>query len=193
MGAFYTNLTVRVPSRQDVLPLLAGRRAFVSPQLGGYVTIYDERCDEGGLYPNEFATELSQKLDTVVFLATVHDDDILYFDVFDKGDRLDEYDSCPDYFSEQDEDEGSEPLPPEGGNPGVLCEVFGCANRKAVEEVLYTQDEDSDLVIFAHERHGALAGLLGLPGFSVGYGYKYLATGDLPEGLVHGDLLELKT
>ena len=188
MGAFYTNITVRASSADVVLPLLQGRRVFVTPAHGGYVTIYDEQCDEGGLFPNEFATHLSQALGSVAFLVTVHDDDILYVDVFENGERLDEYDSCPNYFSEDDDADDV----PEGGNPAVLCKTFGCNDEKAVADVLYCRDEDSDIWIFATERHLALARLLGLPEFSVGYGYKYLAQGEVPQELRKEDLIEVR-
>lgn len=188
MGAFYTNITVRASSPGAVLPLLKGRRAFVTPSRGGYIVIYDEQCDEGGLYPNEFASHLSQALGSIAFLVTVHDDDILYVDVFANGERLDEYDSCPNYFSEEDEEDDS----PEGGNPAVLCNAFGCKDEKAVADVLYCQDEDSDIWIFATERHRALVKLLDLPEFAVGYGYKYLAQGDVPQELSKEELLEIR-
>lgn len=180
---------MRAPSRDAVLPLLKGRRAFVSPAHDGYVTVYDERCDEGGLYPNEFASALSEAMDSVAFLVTVHDDDVLYVDVFEKGRRLDEYDSCPNYFNDEDEEDA----PPEGGSPAVLCKTFGCAEEQAVAEVLYCQDENSPIWIFATERHRALVKLLRLPEFAVGYGYKYLAQGDVPDEIKNGDLVELRS
>ncbi|MDR6993293.1 hypothetical protein [Luteimonas sp. 3794] len=178
MGAFYTNVTVRSSSLEEVLSYLSGRAAFVSPEWNGYITIYDEQCDEGGLYPNEFSSDISRHLSTVAFLVTVHDDDILYFDVFENGERRDEYDSCPNYFSEDGED-----VPPEGGNPEVLCALFNCKDIAAVRHTLYVDDEESDICIFATERHRVLAEQLRLPSFSVGYGYKYLATGEAPNGL----------
>jgi hypothetical protein len=188
LGAFYTNITVRAASPDVVVPLLQGRRAFLTPAHGGYITIYEEQCDEGGLYPNEFASHLSQALGSVAFLVTVHDDDILYVDTFERGERLDEYDSCPNYFSEEDEEDA----PPEGGNPAVLCSTFGCGDEKAVADVLYCQDEDSPIWVFATERHRALVKLLGLPEFAVGYGYKYLAQGEVPQELRKEELIEIR-
>ncbi|MDR3299510.1 MAG: hypothetical protein LBU43_05795, partial [Candidatus Accumulibacter sp.] len=158
------------------MPFLKERNAFVSPSSLGYVTIYDEQCDDGGLYPNEFAIALSRQLNSLVFLVTVHDDDILYFDVFDNGLRKDKYDSCPNYFSEDDEDFH----PPEGGNAQELCTLFGCNDRAVVESVLYTTDEESVIWLFATERHRALAELLHLQSFSVGFGYNYIAQGEVP-------------
>ena len=188
MGAFYTNVTIRASSPDVILPLLKGRNAFVSPSSTGYITIFDEQCDDGGLYPNEFAASLSRQLGTVAFLVTVHDDDIFYFDVFENGERRDEYDSCPNYFDGEDEED----VPPEGGNPQVLGALFCCEDLASVERVLYTQDEESDISVFATERHRALAELLHLPRFSVGYGYKYLAQGEEPEGLVAGGLIHVR-
>lgn len=190
MGAFYTNITVRVPSPGAALPLLKGRNAFVSPSSGGYVTIFDEQCDEGGLYPNEFASSVSRQLGTVVFLVTVHDDDVLYFDVFDNGTRVDEYDSCPDYFEDDSEEEDD--TAPEGGNPSVLQALFGCEDMASLHHVLYTQDEDTDIGLSATERHSALAELLRLPPFSVGYGYQYLARGAIPEDLAEDALIRVR-
>ncbi len=178
MGAFYTNVTVRSSSIEKVISYLSGRAAFVSPGWNGYITIYDKQCDEGGLYPNEFASDISRHLNTVAFLVTVHDDDILYIDVFQNGEPRDEYDSCPNYFSEDGED-----LPPEGGNPEVLCTLFNCKDIAAVRRALYAADEESDICVFATERHRVLAEQLQLPEFSVGYGYKHLAAGEVPNGL----------
>ncbi|MDR2637704.1 MAG: hypothetical protein LBB55_05135 [Zoogloeaceae bacterium] len=186
MGAFYTNVTVRSSSREEVLSYLDGRTAFVAPVRNGYITIYDKQCDEGGLHPNEFSSDISRHLNTVAFLVTVHDDDVLYFDVFENGEHRDEYDSCPNYFSEDDEF-----LPPKGGNPEVLCALFNCANMAAVRDVLYADDEDSEICIFATERHRVLAELLQLPASSVGHGYDYLAEGEVPEGLSKDDLIHI--
>jgi hypothetical protein len=190
MGAFYTNVTVRSSSLEEVLSYLNGRTAFVAPEQNGYITIYDKQCDEGGLYPNEFSSDISRHLNTVAFLVTVHDDDVLYFDVFENGAHRDEYDSCPNYFSE-DQAEDDELLPPEGGNPEVLCALFNCTNIAAVRDVLYADDEDSDICIFATERHRVLAELLQLPASSVGYGYDHLAEGEIPEGLSEDALIHL--
>lgn len=189
MGNFYTNITVRVASSDLILPLLKGRNAFVTPAVHGYVTVYDEKCDDGGLYPNEFASLLSKYLGTMAIVATVHDDDILYFDVFQSGQRLDEYDSWPNYFIAGDKHD----LPPEGGNPALLAKLFGCSDLAHLKEVLYTHDKSSEISIFATARHGALAKLLRLPEFSVGYGYRHLSHGAVPDGLTASQLRQVRS
>src|SRR5262245_31164062 len=110
MGNFYVNHTVRAP-QQAVVALLKkeGRTAYVSPTIKGYTVVYDRDCDHQNTFAiNDLGLALSKSLSSPVVAFLNHDDDILYYWVFDQGRVLEEYNSCPDYFDEEGMD-----FPPE--------------------------------------------------------------------------------
>ncbi len=185
MGNFYTNYTLRGPSQEAVAEALVGRSAFVTPAFNGSVVVYDEQSDEQDEDAIiELAGWLSREFRCPVLSVLNHDDDILWYQLFLNGVLTDEYDSCPDYF-----DPDAEPSPPAGGNAQILCDAFGATNVAAVELVLRTSGLDEAGYTFEVERHEELAELLGLPPFSVGAGYNYIAQGEFPDGLEEEDLL----
>ncbi len=101
-----------------------------------------------------------------------HDDDILYFELYEDGQKTDEYNSSPGYFGNEVDEEG-----PSGGNSVRLAKVFGVNDPQKIEGALRQVD-----YVFAMERHHDLASALGLPEFSVGLGYSYLSSeGQIPD------------
>jgi ATP phosphoribosyltransferase regulatory subunit HisZ len=101
-----------------------------------------------------------------------HDDDVLYFELYEQGAKTDEYNSTPSFFDEEVEEAG-----PSGGNAERLASAFGRGETDKIEAVLRSEE-----YVFAHERHRELAELLGFPVCSVAVGYTYAAAGDLPPG-----------
>jgi hypothetical protein len=183
VGNFYVNFAVKRAEQQPVADVLsrAGRTAIITPPQNGDVMVYDEEADSqddkaivavGGL--------LSREVGSPVLAVLNHDDDILCYWLFEGGEPVDSYNSSPDYFGEG-EDEPAE----QGGDAGRLCEALGAdADPAAVEAVLRGD------YVFAFERHERLAEALGLPSWSIGLGYGYVARGELEEeqgagGLVH--------
>ena len=185
MGSFYVNFSIKSADAQQVASTLehSGRRAIVTPATGGYVVAYDEQADEqDDTAILAVGSLLSRELSAPVFAVLNHDDDILCYWFFDGGELVDSYNSSPDYFSYR------KPGPSEGGEPGKLCAVLGAAaDPVAVEAILRKE------YLFALERHQEIAELLGLPPWSVGFGYTYVARGELQDevedGPAAGDLI----
>jgi hypothetical protein len=111
--------------------------------------------------------------------AVLHDDDVLYLWLFQKGEIVDRYDSSPAYF-----DATSDHRRPEGGNVKLICEAFDQAERRsAVERLLRADLLEGELpeVRGEQERHAAIAAELGHPWFVAGLGYSAIAGGYVAE------------
>jgi len=178
MGNFYANYTVRTETPQGVASVLAGRDAIVTPAQNGCVVVYDEESESQSIgIIAEVGRLLSEKLRCVVLAVMNHDDDILYYQLFENGQLADEYNSDPEYFEPEAE------LGAQGGDASELCEAFDTDDVLGVERVLRKSSLDEDGFAFAVERHAELVRLLGLPEYSVGFGYAYISRGELPDGL----------
>jgi hypothetical protein len=183
MGNFYTNYTLRGPSQQQVAAALNGRTAFVTPQENGCVVVYDEESDAQDMAVlSDLASQLSDELRCPVLAVLNHDDDILWYQLYDHGQLTDEYNSSPDYFEDIDDPSG-----PTGGDAEKLCAAFGSRKVPEISSIL----KKSDDYTFAVQRHEQLAHLLGIPLFGVGLGYSYIARGELPEGLREDQLVKV--
>lgn len=181
MGSFYVNYTVRSTDQAAVVKSLKGRSAYVTPVKDGALLVTDEAAETQEIDAvREVGELLSTGLKTQVLAVLNHDDDMLWYGLFDKGRLTDEYNSAPDYF------EGGT-SPPTGGDARTLCAAFGRAgSEKELDAVLKKKD-----YVFAMERHADLVKALGLPEFTVGCGFNYLEEGELPEGLSEGDLVKV--
>ena len=174
MGSFYTSHTLRGPSQAAVVAELNGRSAYVSASEHGCVTVLDEACEsQDGEELASLAARLSAVFQCPVLAVLNHDDDILYFELYEAGEQRDEYNSSPSYFDDTVEDDG-----PSGGNPALLAAAFGVTDKERIEAALRSTE-----YVFATERHHELALALSLPSFSVGIGYTYASAGELPPGV----------
>jgi hypothetical protein len=182
MGSFYVNFTVKAEDPESVAQTLrrAGRKAFVSPDLSGYVVVTDQEADEQNPEAIQQVGELlSGALKTSVLAVLNHDDDILCYWLFENGSTTDEYNSAPGYFTGED-------VQPSGGDAGRLCSVFGRKDALAeIKNILMDQG-----YIFVLDRHEALTNALELPAASVGFGFSYLEAGDAPEGIDPASLIQ---
>jgi uncharacterized protein (DUF433 family) len=187
MGNFYTNYTLRGPSQQSVATALAGRSAIVTPAQDGCVVVFDEQSDDqdSGVI-TELASRLSEELRCPVLAVLNHDDDILWYQLYLSGELADEYDSSPGYF-----DASAESCAPTGGDAQKLCSAFGAASVAEVESILRKSSLDEGGYTFAVERHTDLARALGIPSFGVGAGFRYIADGELPEGLDESEMVRV--
>jgi hypothetical protein len=99
MGAFFVNYQIKSTDQAKVVTAaseLVQARAYVSPPKTGWVTLYDEASDQQDAYEiGRLGSELSAKLETVVFAFIVNDSDMFVYYLFDNGDLLDEYNSNP--------------------------------------------------------------------------------------------------
>lgn len=189
MGNFYVNYTVRGASAKQVTEAFAGRNAAVTREEKGCVVAVDEESDSQDMEViGEVGRALSEATGRPVLAVLNHDDDILAYKLWESGKLSDEYDSCPNYFSGDEEDSG-----PKGGDAAKLCKVFGASDVEGVEMILRSSFETEEPnFVFAIERHTALAEKLRLPLFGVGFGYRYLEGGELPEGLTEKDVIRIR-
>jgi hypothetical protein len=188
MGNFYTNITLR-SHQARILDILEReeRSAYVTPTVNGCTVVCDQECDEQDTdVLQELAALLSRELACVTFAVLNHDDDILAYWLYENGHLSDQYDSTPNYFSD-DEDEDALPS---GGDAHRLCRAFGVMQNVAeVEDVLRTPSfSEGEHYLFAVDRHADLVEALGVPLFSVGLGYAYVENDELPDGLERGAL-----
>lgn len=191
MGSFYTNFTVRSDDRERVAQSLRKMGCVAYFAAGGRDTVvYDRECDDQIVESIvNVGTTLSHDLDATALAILNHDDDILCYWLFRSGQLIDEYNSCPSYFDEDDFDES---LTPSEFDAAQLCAQFGCPQSvDRVSEILKKSVLDEGGYVFASERHHALAKALGLPDCSVGFGYSYIENGQLPSGLSDGDLTRI--
>ncbi len=174
MGNFYVNFSVKGAEQQPVADALrrAGRTAIVTPPQNGYVVVFDEEADSQAVEPIlEVGGLLSREVSSPVLAVLNHDDDILCYWLFEGGELTDSYNSRPDYFapSEGESDE-------QGGDAGKLCSSLAVDSDPAAIEAILRGDH-----VFAVEQHQSLAEALGLPHWSIGYGYSYVADGELDD------------
>ncbi len=182
MGLFYTTFTTYGPDQLEVIAVLRKmqRSAFISPTIERYTVIYERKTEEQDFSEiEELGKRLSEECDAPVLAAVLHDDDVLYLWLFQKGQRRDFYNSLPQYF-----DPDSEPGPPEGGDSGELCEAFRPdANKKRVETLLRANLLEDELLELSgdFERHQALIKELGMPAYAAGVTYSSVEGKYLPE------------
>jgi hypothetical protein len=109
MGSFFVNYQIKSNDQAKVVAAaseLVQGRAYVSPPKTGWVTLYDETSDQQDAYEiGRLGSELSTKLETVVFAFIVHDSSMFIYYLFDNGDLLDEYNSTPPPTNDAAEDD----------------------------------------------------------------------------------------
>jgi hypothetical protein len=157
----------------------------VSPSHNGCVVAFDAATEQDVDGAGSLAKDLSHRLQCVVLAVSNHDDDILWYQLFERGQLVDDYDSTPGYF------EATEPSPPAGGDARKLCTAFGVPGaaprvEPILRKSLFTGDDGG--YVFGVERHLDLVHALGIPEFAVGTSYDYLDSGEFPEGLSPADM-----
>ncbi len=156
------------------------RNAFVSPTINGHTVVYDQECDEQNFdIIEEFGCKLTETLSCAALAAVLHDDDVLYLWLFERGQISDHYNSLPQYF-----DPDAEPGPPEGGDSELICRAFDKVGHEARIETLLGADllqGELPEILGELERHQALAHELGIPSCAVAIGFAAIAEGDIPD------------
>ena len=196
MGNWYTNICVKGAEQAKVVAALdeLGRRAYVTPDMGGWIIVYDQESDKFDLNELEsLALTLSTRLQCTALASFNADDDVLWLGIYEGGKLTTRYASQKNQF----EDGGEFPLVPEVAE--VLCRIFGVPEKnQQVRKILRRPHGILGLlslllkvrIAYVVEvlRHGDLAETLGIPMASVGLGYEYINRGETPEGLSHGNL-----
>jgi len=136
MGNFYTNITLRGPDKDAVLAVLRrdNRCAYVSQTRDHFTVVYDletESQDEELLC--HVAELLSREFACPALAVLNHDDDILIYHLYSRGEQVDSYNSAPGYF------EGAS-TPPSGGNTALLIKTFDAhCDPEALAAILHSQ------------------------------------------------------
>lgn len=185
MGNFYTNYTLRTTNQRAVGTALSGRKAVVTPERNGCVVVFDEESDkQDEKCITELAAKLSREIHCPVLAILNHDDDILWYHLYEDGQLADKYDSSPNYFEPT-----AEPSAPAGGNAQRLCAAFGATDVASVERVLRKSAFEEGGYVFAFQRHADLVHALGISEFGVGTAYASFERGEYPGGLSADNLL----
>jgi hypothetical protein len=189
MGNFYVNITTRKVSAEEIVNFLDSMNlsAFVIKGPDDYCTIYEERCDEQDTkHISSLLKDISNQFSCPAIGMMNHDDDILAYELWSNGEKVDEYDSCPGYFS-GDEDH----MEPEGGDAKAISNHFSNGtNEENIGKVLRSSGDGDEDFVFAIDRHQALAKAACLPSYSVGYGFRYISEGEIPTGIKPEDILK---
>lgn len=161
------------------------RSAFVTPTTNGATVVYDWQCDsmeEAVL--SGLARKLSAQFHCPSWSVGIADDDVLWYELYVDGRRVDKYDSTPDW----DRFTGASPT---GGDAAALCQAFAAPQAvKQVEAILRRPHGEGGYEVEV-ERHEALTKALGLPPYAVGSGYSGIARGDEVPGLKTGSLVRV--
>ncbi|OLD00027.1 MAG: hypothetical protein DMG35_17855 [Acidobacteria bacterium] len=196
MGNWYTNICVNGPQQSQVVAVLdeLGRRAYVTPEMKGWIIVYDQETDKFDLNELEsLALTISTRLSWAALASFNADDDVLWLGIYENGKLSARYASEKRDF----EDGGELPLIPEVTE--VLCRIFARPEKnQQVRRILrrrhgvlgfFSAFSKIRLAYLIEVlRHSDLAEALGIPGASVGFGYEYIHRGETPEGLSRGDL-----
>lgn len=172
MGAFFTNLQVRNASSKAIcaaLPKLTDSRAYVSPETNGWVTVYCEAIeDQNDKTLRAIAGGLSKSLRADVLAFLVHDSDIAAYWLYHNGTLTDEFDSAPDYFGQEVDEETRARV---RGNTELLLPLcIAGTTRDQLEAVLHPPDGHPT---FAEEIVSELAKLLGIDETRACLGFNY--------------------
>ena len=190
----YHNITLLAVEPEEAAEWLAenGFPAYVSPMIEDIMVIYDGlslEADEDASIPTVedepdesdplerllmLVSELSYELGCTAWLMLCDEAQTCVYSIYDDGNLVEQYGV-------------SDALPPSGGNPEFLVELFGQPKRviKDVRAVLNRHP------MSAIERHEKLLKLLGMPLLAHNMGYEQLLHGALPQGVQHLDELIL--
>jgi hypothetical protein len=160
---------------------------FLAPQVGNWtVVIQAHATRRGNPHLSDLAYILSAKLNTCTLTLNVHDDDILFYNLYRAGKELDGYNSAPQYFEQEPLSEEKilaqrhdpfsfTPLLPKGATCDQLQAILNKGWWAAHDAGRLGQNglppRGEPHFVFEHERMIALGDLLQLHGAPTGYPY----------------------
>lgn len=100
MGRFYTNVTVRGTGQAQVADAVGASRyrAWISPAVAGLTIVCESRSESQNLNTwHRVARKLSLDLVCPALAVMNHDDSVLLYALYDRGELIDQYDSNPDF------------------------------------------------------------------------------------------------
>ncbi len=133
MGNFYTNVTTRGPAQSDLAAALRnlGRSAFLTPTTNGFSVICDRECENQDTdLLSSLALTVSTQLACPAWAVLNHDDDVLWYQLFDQSNLVDAYISSKEWWEDPEE-------PPPQGEAEILCKIMGNPGDQAqVKKIL---------------------------------------------------------
>jgi iron-sulfur cluster assembly protein len=177
MGNFYVNFAAHGTNRDQIVACLEDlqRNAYIAPMIKGVTVFYDREADrQDDRVITEIGSAVSMSLKCSILAVINHDDDILYYRLFQNGVDVSEYDSCPGYFDDGD-------TTPIGADAEALCIAFGRNDSDTVDEVDAVLTEEEDYV-FAMDRHKELVSWLGISWKYACMCYRNIQDGNLATG-----------
>src|SRR5581483_4154572 len=183
MGAFFTNIQARgaaTAAVRNALAKITESRGYISPAQNGWITVYLEETETQDQVSLCRAVEkFSKALKTDVIAFMVHDSDIAQNWLYRFGELADKFNSSPDYFGEDADDETRERV--KGRAEALVPICVPGTTAQQVDEVLHPEDGPPT---FAEETIASLAGLLGLDDGRACLGFEYFESdgaGALPD------------
>lgn len=191
MGNWYTNVSLRGTQQADVISVLEelGRRAYITPEAGGWIVVYDQQTDEFDLSALEsLALTLSTRLRCTALASCNADDDVLWLALYESGNLATRYASSRESFEDGHEfpnlKDAAEVLVRAFQQPQAASQVLRVLRRPhGVLGLLNLILKLRFAYIAEVERHLDLSNLLGAPPAAVGLGYRYIHKGETPEGV----------
>jgi hypothetical protein len=191
MGNWYTNVSVKGAQQSDIVAVLEelGRRAYVTPEVSGWIVVYDQQTDDFDLGILEsLALTLSTRLSCTALASCNADDDVLWLALYENGSLSTRYASSRKAFEDGDE------FPDTKEAAQVLSRVF--EKPQAANQVLGVLGKSHGFLgllslyfkirlayVVEVQRHLDLSNLLAMPRAAVGLGYTYVNKGETPEGM----------
>src|SRR5262245_51561472 len=177
MGLFCVNMHFRSTDDKALSVAVSRRRVTqfrVLPAKGGWTSLYEEQAShQDDRRIHELMSGLSGDLKVAAIAFMVHDSDIACYWLYENGELLDEFNSCPAYF----DDDATGEEPPSGGLPDVL--VRYCRAGVTEEQIASSLGGES---VFAEGVIEELAQALGIDAERALSDYRDVGGGRGPRG-----------
>lgn len=101
MGGFYVNFHAHTDAAEQLRGSLQQltSRAWVSQPKNRWISFFEESASsQDPRVIERIANQVSRDLRCRVISFLIHDDSVLYYVLYNQGEKEDEFDSCPDYF-----------------------------------------------------------------------------------------------
>jgi predicted RNA-binding protein Jag len=172
MGAFYGSILVRTEKSDEVqkafdeVAKATDCKFLMGPVVNGWISGFPNNSGQN----EKTSVEIAKRLPNDIFHLIVHDDDIFAYFFFRKGQLVDQYDSCPDYFKKVSLEEKQRWK----GRPELFQDLLTKSGSLNKLKTLLAANKEK--YSFEQERMREFVELLGLPN-ALG-SYEYLDSGE---------------
>jgi hypothetical protein len=172
MGTFYGSVLVRTEKSDEVQKALdevakaTDCKFLIGPAVNGWISAFPDNSGQN----EKTSVEIAKRLPNDIFHLIVHDDDIFAYFFFRKGQLVDQYDSCPDYFKKVSSEEKQRWQ----GRPELFQDLLTKSGSLNTLKTLLAANKEK--YTFEQERMREFVELLGLP--NALSSYEYLDSGE---------------